>query len=161
MTTFHPHDENVEPLEASSDHQQREICDLAWGAWRCSEEADIAIRKAVVLSEEGDDADDHAIASMMRLATKKDTACQHDRSELARRLSRAGYKVGDKVRCASVVVLVNRDLMPVTILGRALPETPSDALNAIDSVFNDEWSDRDELAERTAEYRGMVHYNDR
>jgi hypothetical protein len=161
MQTILAHDDDIDPLEVSSGAQHREICDLAWTAWRCSEEADLAIRKAVVLSDEGDDSDDHAIATMMRLASKRDTSCQHDRSELARRLSRAGYKAGDKVRCASVVVLVNRDLMPVTILGRALPETPSDALNAIDSVFNDDWSDRDEAAERAREYAEMVHYNDR
>lgn len=46
-------------------------------------------------------------------------------------------------------------------LGRCVPETPSVALNAIDSVFDDSWLVIDEVAERAKEYSEMTHYNAR
>lgn len=157
MQTFQPHDDGIEPLEVSGDRMKAEICRAAWSAWQCNEDADLAIKKAADLSEEPE-SDDHAIAAFMRLATKRSNACQHARSQLARLLSRAGYAVGVKVACASVVVRVNRDLMPVSILGRTPPDTPCEALDAIDDHLDDAG---DEAREWAADFSEMVHFNNR
>lgn len=53
---------------------------------------------------------------------------------------------------------------PCTCLGRDIPtDTPTVALDAIDSVFNDSWivSDHDQLAEDMVGYAEMTHYNAR
>jgi len=69
-----------------------------------------------------------------------------------------GQPVGNEVPVKGHVYRVVTAGNPCVHLGQDIPD---EAMDAIDAIFNTDWTDRDEVAERAAEYSEMTHYNAR